>query len=340
MFTKTKFFAIIFVMKQTNTPATGNGRSPKKSFLDQPRKAVSGMIYSGAIIGMLLISLVFSVTVAVLSRSLGMTVNEISQTQAYRYCSYLLYQIVYIGIIAAFMGIYKEKPAQFGWRKTHPKYYLIGIVLLFGLMFSLNYVNNWFVAFLGLFGYTMPESSLPSLAGGGIVGVLFVVAVLPAVLEETLFRGVILEGIKDCGTVAACLLGGLLFCVFHQSPAQTVYQFICGAAFTLLAIRAQSLLPTVMMHFLNNAVIILDAKFKFLENLPTGGQIAVYVVSAVCLLASLAWLIFAERTQSQAESAGQNKMKREIGPFMYPALPGILLCVLMWVLNLANGLGG
>ncbi len=95
-----------------------------------------------------------------------------------------------------------------------------------------------------------------------------------------------------------------------------------------------------MMHFLNNAVIILDAKFKFLENLPTGGQIAIYVVSAVCLLASLAWLIFAERTQSQEESAGQNKMKREIGPFMYPALPGILLCVLMWVLNLANGLGG
>ena len=177
MFTKTKFFAIIFVMKQTNAPATGNGRSPKKSFLDQPRKAVSGMIYSGAIIGMLLISLVFSVTVAVLSRSLGMTVDEISQTQGYRYCSYLLYQIVYIGIIAAFMGIYKEKPAQFGWKKTHPKYYLIGIFLLFGLMFSLNYVNNWFVAFLGLFGYTMPESSLPSLAGGGIVGVLFVVAV-------------------------------------------------------------------------------------------------------------------------------------------------------------------
>ena len=69
-------------------------------------------------------------------------------------------------------------------------------------------------------------------------------------------------------------------------------------------------------------------------------DVAIYVVSAVCLLASLAWLIFAERTQSQAESAGQNKMKREIGPFMYPALPGILLCVLMWVLNLANGLGG
>ncbi len=340
MFTKTKFFAIIICMKQTNAPAAGNGRSPKKSFLDQPRKAVSGMIYSGVIIGMLLISLVFSVTVAVLSRSLGMTVDEISQTQGYKYCSYLLYQIVYIGIIAAFMGVYKEKPSRFGWRKAHPKYYLIGIFLLFGLMFSLNYVNNWFVAFLGLFGYTMPESALPSLAGGGIVGVLFVVAVLPAVLEETLFRGIILEGIKDCGTVAACLLGGLLFCVFHQSPAQTVYQFICGAAFTLLAIRAQSLLPTVMMHFLNNAVIILDAKFMFLQNLPTAGQIAIYVVSAVCLLASLAWLIFAERRPSQTESAGVNKMNGEIRPFIYPALPGILLCVLMWILNLANGLGG
>lgn len=323
-------------MKETNAPVTGNGRSPKRSFLDQPRKAVSGMLFSGVIIGMLVISLAFSVTVAVLSRSLGMTVDEISETQPYKYFSYLLYQIVYICVIAAFMGIYKERPSQFGWRKARPKYFLIGILLLFGLMFSLNYVNNWFVAFLGLFGYTMPDSSLPSLAGGGIVGVLIVVAVLPAVLEETLFRGAILEGIKDCGTAAACLLGGLLFCIFHQSPAQTVYQFICGASFTLLAIRAQSLLPTVLIHFLNNAVIILDAKFSFLANLSLAGQIVIYVVSGICLVGSLAWLIFGEREKTEEAAV----RKGEIRPFVYPALPGILLCALMWILNFVSGFGG
>ena len=48
----------------------GQGKGPvKRSVFDQPRKVVSGMVYSGAIIGMLVISLAFSVTVAVLLRN-------------------------------------------------------------------------------------------------------------------------------------------------------------------------------------------------------------------------------------------------------------------------------
>ena len=101
----------------------GQGKGPvKRSVFDQPRKVVSGMVYSGAIIGMLVISLAFSVTVAVLSKTLGMTVDEISQTDVYKYFSYLLYQIVYIAVILAFAFIYRSKPAAFGWRKaSHPR---------------------------------------------------------------------------------------------------------------------------------------------------------------------------------------------------------------------------
>ena len=308
------------------------GRPVKRSLFDQPRKVVSGMVYSGAIIGMLVISLAFSVTVGVLSATLGMTVDEISNTDAYRYFSYLLYQIVYIAVIAAFAVIYRSKPAEFGWRRaSHFKYYLIGLVLLFGLMFSLNFVNNAFVAFLGLFGYELPASSLPSLEGGGFVGVLIVVALLPALLEETIFRGIILEGIKDIGTVAVCLLGGVLFCIFHQNPAQTVYQFVCGAAFTLLAVRADSLLPTVLIHFVNNAVILFNEKFAFLEGLSFGAEIAIYVSSGLCLLLSLGYLIFIDKR-------GNRKREGEIKPFAYAALAGILLCIVFWITNLISGI--
>ena len=321
-------------MEQKNLGPERGGAPVKRSIFDQPRKAVSGMVYSGAIIGMLVISLAFSVTVAVLSRTLNMTVSEISQTDAYRYFSYLLYQFVYIAVILAFALIYREKPSAFGWRRAaHPKYYIVGIVLLFGLMFSLNFVNNAFVAFLGLFGYELPSSALPSMEGGGLIGVLLVVAVLPALLEETIFRGIILEGIKDVGTVAACLLGGALFCIFHQNPAQTVYQFVCGAAFTLLAIRADSILPTVLIHFINNAVILFNEKFGFLNHLPFAGEVALYVLSAISLVVSLLYLIFLDKRNNR-------KKEGEIKPFVFAALAGILLCVLFWFVNFANGLGG
>ena len=314
------------------SPVQGN-ENRKRSIFDQPRKAVSGMVFSGAVIGMLLISLVYSITLAAVGVALDKTAEELAQTEVYKYCTYLLYQLVYIGVICAFMKIYKTSPKGFGWRKTSPKYLLLALPLAFGLLFSLNWVNDLFVRLLSLLGYEAAASDLPSVAGGGFIGVLVVVALLPAILEETLLRGVVLDGIKDVGTVAACLLGGLIFSLFHQNPPQTVYQFICGAVFTLFAIRADSLVPAVVVHFLNNAIIVFDYKFGFLAKLSTAGVIAIYVVSAVCLVAVLVYLIFFDkRTNRKKEGA--------IKPFIYPALPGIILCALMWILNFASGFGG
>lgn len=320
-------------MENKNIAPAGGGQNGRRSLFDQPRKAVSGLVYSGAIIGMLFISLAFSVTLAIISASLGISVDELSKTEAYRYCSYLLYQVVYVGVIFAFAKIYKVRPSGFGYRRTKARYFMIAPVLAFGLLFSLSWLNGWFVQLLELLGYNAPESSLPSVAGAGFFGVLLVVAVFPAFCEETIFRGIILDGVKDIGTVAACLLGGLLFSIFHQNPPQTLYQFICGAVFTLLAIRADSIWPAVLVHFLNNAVIVFDYKFGFLDALSAGGQIAVYVVSAVCLAASLAYLIFFDKKTNRRKEG-------EIKPFFYPALAGVILCAVLWFANLANGFMG
>lgn len=310
--------------------------------LSQPRKVVSGMIFSGTIVGMLLVTLAFSVTLSVLSALLEREITgDLDQTDAYKYLSYLLYQLVYIAVIAVFMKVYGERPAQFGYRRTHWKYFLIALPVTFGLLFSLNYVNGWFVQLLGLLGYTDAASGsfeqsvaqLPSLAGGGFIGVLLVVAVLPAILEETIFRGIILDGIKDLGTVAACLLGGLLFSVFHQNPSQTVYQFICGCVFTLLAIRADSLLPAILCHFLNNAVIVFNYKFAFLEGVGLPVAVTLYVLSGVCLVASLVYLIFFDRKTNR-------KKEGEIKPFFLAALVGFLLCCALWVYTLIAGIAG
>lgn len=314
-----------------NQSSNGGGFSGR--ILRQPRKAMSGIVYSTAIVLMLVVSLFYSFILTAIVRSSGVSLEEMKTQDWYKYLSYVLYQIVYVATVLLFALLYKQKPCAFGYRKTHPKYFLVAAFLLFGLLFSLNWVNGQFVALLEKIGYTMPESSLPSLAGGGIVGVLFVVAVLPAVLEETIFRGIILDGIKDIGTVAACLLGGLLFSIFHQNPAQTIYQFICGAAFTLVAVRADSVLPTIFMHFANNALIIFDAKYAFFTNMNGGAYIAVCVLSALSLVGSLVWLIFFDKKTNR-------KKEGEIRPFIYPALVGIILCGVMWISALITGISG
>lgn len=315
-------------MEPNNTQKNGG-----RGLLSQPRKAVSGMVYSGAIVFMLVVSLLFSVILSAIVSVSGVPLEELKLRGWYKYLSYLLYQFAYIAVILIFAFVYKEKPRAFGYRMPRPQYFAVAVLLAFGLLFSLNWANGLFVRLLEKIGYTMPGASLPSLAGGGLFGVLFVVAVLPALLEETIFRGIMLDGVKDIGTVAACLLGGLLFSVFHQSPAQTIYQFICGAVFTLVAVRADSVIPSMLMHFLNNAVIILDERFGFLSGMGGGTYIALVAVSGAVLAGTLFWLIFFDKKTNR-------KREGEIAPFMLAALPGLILCCVMWIFSLITGIAG
>jgi len=301
----------------------------KSKLLNQPQTVSGGLVYSASVIGMAIISFIFVIAITAVATSLQTTTEILSQKNWYKYLSYILYQIVYVAIIIAYAFLYRKMPAEIGYRKTHFKYFLIDLLLGFGLLFGLNFVNNLFALAIEKLGGKIPVSSLPSLKGGGIVGVLIVVALLPAVLEESIFRGIILNSTKQLGTVSCCLLGGLLFSIFHQNPLQTVYQFICGVAFTLLAVRSGSILPTVLAHFLNNAVIIFNERFGFLNALNITQSTIIYVVAGIALVLSLVYLIFFDKKTNA-------KKQTSAKPFIFSALAGIILCAILWISALAS----
>lgn len=213
-------------------------------------------------------------------------------------------------------------------QKCHPKYYFIAILLQIGLL-SLSELNALFLSWLESFGYKPPPVPLPSMDGFGLVGVLIAIAVLPAVFEEIFFRGILLDGCKVFGEVGAVLLCGGLFALYHQSPAQTMYQFCCGAAFALVALKSGSIVPTAISHFLNNALILVLTKFG-IANFPTPVLIAVLCVSVPCLIGSLVYLISFDR-KKQDEKTGTKKQ------FLLGALGGIVICALVWISALFLG---
>lgn len=214
-----------------------------------------------------------------------------------------------------------------------PKYYLWAILLQIGL-FSLSELNELFSSWLENFGYEPTPLTLPSLDGFGVIGVLFVVAVLPAIFEEIFFRGLLLDGCKVFGEIGAAFVCGSLFALYHQNPAQTAYQFCCGVAFALVAIRSGSVLPTILSHFLNNATIILLTKFmaKFgIEGFSTPVFVAVLCVSAPCLILSLTYLIFLDKKNVREEKTGVKKQ------FLIGASVGVVVCAVVWISALFTG---
>jgi membrane protease YdiL (CAAX protease family) len=86
---------------------------------------------------------------------------------------------------------------------------------------------------------------------------LVVLALVPAVCEETLVRGAIARGLAArFGTLAAVLLSSAYFALLHLSLARALPTFVLGAASAGIVLRTGSLLPAVIIHFLHNAAAL------------------------------------------------------------------------------------
>ncbi|MBQ8295643.1 MAG: CPBP family intramembrane metalloprotease [Clostridia bacterium] len=257
----------------------------------------------------------------------------------YLYVSYLLPQLAF-ALVAAFALRYQgQSPLEeLKNQKCKPKYFIWAVVLQIGLI-GLAQLNTLFLEFLSRFGYETSGVEIPSMNGIRFLFVLIVIGVLPAVFEETMFRGLLLNGLHSFGTVGAVLICGGLFSLYHQNPAQTIYQFCCGAAYALLAIRAGSIFPTVLAHFCNNAFILVLTKFQVTElTLPI--MIAVFSVSGVCLTVSLIYLIFMDKsaTEQNKTPTDEKEKKTQRKNFFVFAGAGVLICALTWFSVLFMGM--
>ena len=311
-----------------------------KALLDKPtRENSSSFAFSFAAMFMFGISLIISFILA----WSGFNSQTDGTPDWYLYISFAIAPVALF--LAAFWYFHRtKKPVlqAIKEQKCHWKYYLIALALQVGL-FSLSYLNTLFAEFLAWLGYSTPDVNVPSLDGFGVVGVLLVVALLPAVFEEIFFRGVLLDGAYVFGTAGAALLCGGLFALYHQNPVQTIYQFCWGAAFALMAIRAGSIFPTMLAHFINNAVIIFLQKFLPQNtelDMPLPVFIPVMIISALCLIGALGYLIFVDKKKlpDDGKSAEENKMNR--GVFVLGAMIGILICFVSWASVLYDGFAG
>lgn len=305
-------------MKQTKNHKTDIRQSDAALLGEITDAKASGFSYTFGVVFYLALAFVFFI----LS-------SFIKSANALLYAQYLVSPIAILGLTVWYFSWTKKSfKRAVKEQKCSIKYYFIAILLQVGLI-SLSELNNLFIVWLQKFGYKPAPVLLPSMDGFGLVGVLITVAVLPAVFEEIFFRGLLLDGCKVFGEVGAVLLCGGLFALYHQNPAQTVYQFCCGAAFALVAMKAGSVLPTVLSHLLNNALIIILTKFG-IDAFTKPVLITLLCISIPCLIGSLTYLIFFDKKERE-EKTGTKKQ------FLFGALVGIIVCAVVWVSMLFMG---
>lgn len=214
-----------------------------------------------------------------------------------------------------------------------PLWILLALILLIGtslLSMSLERV-----------GILPPTADRYSGLGAPNALLVTVLAILPAILEELIFRGVILTSFEPCGTGPAIVGSALLFAFAHMSLEKLPIYFFAGVVLAFAVYASRSLLAGVLLHALYNLTGVLLGEYlsgiaSHLESFSLLFILLLFILLLLVLFAlsegSRVYGVYAEQnldsgyTPVKMTAAARMKGRASV----YFSMP-FLLCVLLFV---------
>lgn len=216
-----------------------------------------------ALVAMLLVSLALQLLLINLISTLA---PELTQTDWYSWALSLL-TVHVAGGLTFFLLIKGQRPAERPEKhKLKLSHWLVLLVMCFGLMYAGNILGNYLMMLIsGIKGEPIDNVLLTALDTNIIINLVAVVLIGP-VIEELIFRRLILDRIGMFGEKTAIVFSALLFALFHNNIYQFFYAFALGVMFAYIYMRTGRLRYCVSLHMVINLF---------------GGVIAPWLVSQV-----------------------------------------------------------
>lgn len=211
---------------------------------------------------------------------------------------------LFLLFVPVLVALYTKKSFKdtFSLRLANPKYFVAGLFIIVGGL-SLGILLTAFASMI--FGAEVATDD------GGLLGdkfwlTLFVVAVLPAICEEMLFRGYLLSAFRrNQKAIVALVTVAVIFGIYHMSPVRFFTTGFLGFLMCYMCYKSGSILPGMLMHFLNNGLAVYQTYYpenlaKIIpilnkEELAVTDGILLFVVGIIALVVGL--LITRDKTQ-------------------------------------------
>ena len=164
------------------------------------------------------------------------------------------------GLLTIILFVWRKwHPLSFSYLRTHPWHVLYWCVLLaLGVLIPSQYLEEF-----------IPELLRTDLAADTFKTLMntpwgyLAIGIFAPLVEETVFRGAIQrEALKFfCGKGmshwVAIAFTALLFAAAHGNPAQMPHAFLVGLLLGWLCYRSGSIVPGIVVHWVNNSVAFL-----------------------------------------------------------------------------------
>ncbi len=171
---------------------------------------------------------------------------------------FLIFLIPFISYKCANKQKAIETARDFSFKKISKKSIIVSIVLGFVVFFVNIYISTFFNSAIQFFGYKPSPATPSELPATWWVFALNLLstAILPAIAEETLHRGMLLRGNSMLGINKSILVSGVLFGLLHLNIEQFFYAAIIGVFLGYLCVSCSSIWPCIIVHFMNNATSV------------------------------------------------------------------------------------
>lgn len=166
---------------------------------------------------------------------------------------------MFVGLLPVLACLYIKADMKRVFRMRLPKpHQLLGAVLLWlGAGSGTLILSNLLNAVFPDSGQSLNDEYMAILDGIPFAGGLVLIALLPAVCEELMYRGYIFTAMKQRMPLArAIVLVSFLFGFSHLSFIKLLPTMLLGVAFAYAVEKTDSIFASSLMHFLNNGLSV------------------------------------------------------------------------------------
>ena len=196
------------------------------------------------------------------------------------------------------------------------------------LIFGVSALTSLILAAVGVGASTVPDAP--------IFEMILIHALIPAILEETLFRLVPMRALAPHSPGACVILSAVFFAFIHCNLYSIPYALVAGIIFMALDIAFDSIIPSLILHTVNNTLSVIWIKYC---DTPT--RVATYlgVLGGVALVSAVVMILLRGKYKLSLSRIFEKKTDGGVTAADW-ALPAVVLvgvCTLVAVLNIFTG---
>lgn len=157
------------------------------------------------------------------------------------------------------------------------------LVICFAGMYISSMVSQLLNLIIGSLKGNEISNPLEGLTNLNIWGLAFFVGILAPILEEIVFRGILINKLRKYGEGFCIFASGFAFGLFHGNLTQMIYAFVLGCIFAYVALKTGTIIYGIIMHMIINLI-----GSVVMVNIVLSQKTYLMIIVVVCVLSILA----------------------------------------------------